>query len=283
VDLLGAHMSIAGGIYNAPERGVAATCNVIQVFTQNSNQWRGKAVSDADAKLFQDKLAASGMADVVSHDIYLINLASAPGETRDKSLIAFKEEMERCARLGIKKIVMHPGSHNGDGEAVGIRRICEAFDDLFTQVPQFAGKVLLENTAGQGSNLGYRFEHLKAIIEGTSFKDRFGICFDTCHAFASGYPISERDGYLRTFDELDRAVGLANVQAFHLNDSKKGLGCKVDRHEHIGTGALGLEAFRLLLNDKRFAGVPKFLETPKGDDDEMDRVNLKLLRSLIEG
>jgi len=281
VDLLGAHVSIAGGIYNAPERGVAATCNAIQLFTQNANQWRGKMVSDADAKLFQDKLAASGIAEVVSHDIYLINLAAAPGENRDKSLVAFREEMERCARLGIRKIVMHPGSHNGDGEAVGIRRICEAFDDLFTQVPQFTGKVLLENTAGQGTNLGYRFEHLKAIIEGTGFKERFGVCIDTCHAFAAGYPISERDGYLRSFDELDRAVGLENVQAFHLNDSKKGLGCKVDRHEHIGSGALGLETFRLLLNDERFVAVPKFLETPKGDDDEMDRVNLQLLRSLI--
>jgi deoxyribonuclease-4 len=268
--------------HNAIDRGVAATCNVIQVFTQNSNQWKGKAISDADAKLFQEKLAASGIAEVVSHDIYLINLASAPGEIRDKSLTAFREELERCARLGIKKIVMHPGSHNGDGEAVGLRRVCEAFDDLFTQVPQFTGKVLLENTAGQGTNLGYRFEHLKAIIEGTSFKDRFGICFDTCHGFASGYPIDERDGYQRTFDELDRAVGLENVQAFHLNDSKKGLGCKVDRHEHIGAGALGLEAFRFLLNDPRFASVPKFLETPKGDDEEMDRVNLQLLRSLIE-
>ncbi|GFO60988.1 putative endonuclease 4 [Geomonas silvestris] len=281
MDLLGAHVSIAGGIYNAPERGVAATCNAIQLFTQNANQWRGKMVSEADARLFQEKLAACGIADVVSHDIYLINLAAAPGETRDKSLVAFREEMERCARLGIRKIVMHPGSHNGDGEAVGIRRICEAFDDLFTQVPQFTGKVLLENTAGQGTNLGYRFEHLKAIIEGTSFKERFGVCIDTCHAFAAGYPISERDGYLRSFDELDQAVGLENVQAFHLNDSKKGLGCKVDRHEHIGSGALGLETFRLLLNDERFVAVPKFLETPKGDDDEMDRVNLKLLRSLI--
>jgi len=282
VDLLGAHMSIAGGIFNAPERGVAATCNVIQIFTQNSNQWRGKAVSDTDAMLFREKMASSGISEAVSHDIYLINLAAAPGEVRDKSLIAFGEELERCARLGIKKIVMHPGSHNGDGESVGIRRVCEAFDDLFTQVPQFKGKVLLENTAGQGTNLGHRFEHLKAIIEGSSFRERFGVCFDTCHAFASGYPISERDGFLRTFDELDKAVGLSALQAFHLNDSKKGLGCKVDRHEHIGAGALGLDAFRFIMNDARFAAVPKFIETPKGDDDEMDRVNLTLLRSLVE-
>jgi deoxyribonuclease IV len=282
VDLLGAHMSIAGGIFNAPERGIKASCNVIQLFTQNANQWKGKAVSDEDATLFKVKLAASGITDVVSHDIYLINLASAPGEVRDKSLIAFREELERCARLGIQKIVMHPGSHNGDGEEVGLKRVCEAFDMLFAQVPQFTGKVLLENTAGQGTNLGHRFEHLKTIIEGSSFRERFGVCFDTCHGFAAGYPIAERDGFLRTFEEFDQVVGISALGAFHLNDSKKGLGCRVDRHEHIGAGALGLEAFRLIMNEPRFALVPKFIETPKGDEDEMDRVNLTLLRSLVE-
>jgi deoxyribonuclease IV len=282
VDLLGAHMSIAGGIFNAPERGVAATCNVIQVFTQNANQWKGKAVSDEDATLFKVKLAASGIADVVSHDIYLINLAAAPGEVRDKSLIAFREELERCARLGINKIVMHPGSHNGDGEEVGIKRVCEAFDLLLAQVPQFTGKVLLENTAGQGSNLGHNFSHLRGIIQGSSFKERFGVCFDTCHAFAAGYQIAERDGFERTFEELNDAVGISALQAFHLNDSKKGLGCRVDRHEHIGAGALGLEAFRFIMNEPRFAAIPKFIETPKGDDEEMDRANLKLLRSLVQ-
>jgi len=280
VDLLGAHMSIAGGIFNAPDRGVKSGCGVIQVFTQNANQWKGKAVSDQDAELFRERFAASGLAEVVSHDIYLINLAAAPGEVREKSLVAFREELERCARLGIGKIVMHPGSHNGDGEEVGIRRVCEAFDLLLPQVPQFTGKVLLENTAGQGSNLGYRFDHLKAIIEGSSFRERFGVCFDTCHAFAAGYQIAERDGYRRTFDELDAAVGIQALQAFHLNDSKKGLGCKVDRHEHIGDGTLGLEPFRFILNDPRFALTPKFIETPKGDNDEMDLANLKLLRSL---
>lgn len=283
MDLLGAHVSIAGGIHNAIDRGVAAGCGVIQVFTQNSNQWRGKPVSDADAKLFRDKLAASGLSHVVSHDIYLINLAAAPGEVKDKSLVAFKEELERCANLGIDKVVMHPGSHNGDGEEVGIRRICEAFDILFEAVPQFTGKVLLENTAGQGTNLGYRFGHLKQIIEGCSDPTRFGVCFDTCHAFASGYPITDRDGYRKTFEEFDSTLGLDRLLAFHLNDSKKGLGCKVDRHEHIGAGTLGLEPFRFILNDPHFALVPKFIETPKGDSDEMDAVNLKLLRSLVEG
>lgn len=283
MDLLGAHVSIAGGIHNAVDRGASSGCGVIQIFTQNSNQWKGKAVSPADAQLFRDKLAASGISHVVSHDIYLINLAAAPGEVKDKSLIAFKEEMQRCAALGIEKIVMHPGSHTGDGEEVGIRRICEAFDQLFGEVPQFTGKVLLENTAGQGTNLGYRFDHLKAIMEGSSYSTRFGVCFDTCHAFASGYPIADRDGYRRTFDDFDSSLGIDKLMAFHLNDSKKGLGCKVDRHEHIGAGALGLEPFRFILNDPHFKLVPKFIETPKGDADEMDAVNLKLLRSLVEG
>jgi deoxyribonuclease-4 len=283
MDLIGAHVSIAGGIHNAVDRGVKAGCGVIQVFTQNSNQWKGKAISREDATLFREKFAASGLRDVVSHDIYLINLASAPGEVQDKSLIAFKEEMERCAALGIGKIVMHPGSHNGDGEEVGIRRVCEAFDLLFSQVPQFTGKVLLENTAGQGTNLGYKFAHLKAIIEGCSFPDRFGVCLDTCHAFASGYQIAEKDGYRRTFDEFDQALGLSTLMAFHLNDSKKGLGCKVDRHEHIGAGTLGLEPFRMILNDPHFSLIPKFIETPKGDDDHMDAANLQLLRSLLAG
>ncbi|BCG45589.1 Endonuclease IV [Citrifermentans bremense] len=283
MDLLGAHVSIAGGIHNAVDRGVSSGCGVIQIFTQNSNQWKGKAVSPADAKLFRDKLDASGISHVVSHDIYLINLAAAPGEVKDKSLIAFREEMQRCAALGIKKIVMHPGSHNGDGEETGIRRICEAFDQLLAEVPEYTGKVLLENTAGQGTNLGYRFDHLKAIIEGSSYPSRFGVCFDTCHAFASGYPIADRGGYRKTFDEFDAALGIDRLMAFHLNDSKKGLGCKVDRHEHIGAGALGLEPFRFILNDPQFKLVPKLIETPKGDADEMDAVNLKLLRSLVEG
>ncbi|MBJ6802363.1 deoxyribonuclease IV [Geomonas propionica] len=282
MDLLGAHVSISGGIHNAVDRGVASGCGVIQVFTQNANQWRGKAISDADAQLFRDKFAASGMKSVMSHDIYLINLAAAPGDVKDKSLIGFREELERCAKLGIDKVVMHPGSHNGDGEEIGIRRVCEAFDQLLAEVPQFTGKVLLENTAGQGSNLGYKFEHLKAIMSGCASPGRFGVCFDTCHAFASGYPIADHDGYRKTFDEFDALIGIDKLLAFHLNDSKKGLGCKVDRHEHIGAGTLGLEPFRFILNDPHFALVPKVIETPKGDEDEMDAVNLKLLRSLIE-
>ena len=282
-DYLGAHMSISGGIHLAPGRGAEVGCGVIQVFTQNSNQWRGKQVSDSDAALFREKWSESGLHEIVSHDIYLVNLASAPGEVREKSLVAFREEMERCARLGISRIIMHPGAHLGEGEEVGIRRICEAFDQLIEQVPEYAGKILLEATAGQGSNIGYRFEHLRAIIDGSSSPDRFAVCYDTCHTFAAGYDITTPEGYKKTFDEFDRIIGLDRLLCFHMNDSKKGLNSRVDRHEHIGEGAMGLEGFRLLVNDPRFAKVPKILETPKGDNDEMDAINLKTLRDLIKG
>jgi deoxyribonuclease-4 len=282
MDLLGAHMSISGGVHLAPERGRAAGCSVIQIFTQNSNQWRGKMPTDSDAALFREKLEESGLLDIVSHDIYLINLASAPGDVRDKSMIAFQEEMQRCSRLGIGKIVMHPGSHLGAGEDIGLKRISDSFNTLFSTTPEFTGKILLENTAGQGSNLGYCFCHLKTIIEASGYPDRFGVCLDTCHAVAAGYELRTPEGYAATFAEFDTSIGLDRIACFHINDSKKGLGSHVDRHEHIGQGELGLEPFRMLLNDPRFATVPKILETPKGDNDEMDAVNLGILRGLTE-
>ena len=282
MDYLGAHMSISGGIHLAIDRGVQAGCGVIQVFTQNASQWRGKEVTEADTLLFREKWRESGLCDIVSHDIYLVNLGAPPGEVRDKSLAAFREEMVRCARLGIDKIVMHPGAHTGDGEETGCRRIIEAFDFLFDAVPEFTGTVLLETTAGQGSNLGYRFEQLQAIMTGSAFPGRFGICLDTCHVFAAGYDLATREGYDRTFAEFDRIIGLERLRAFHVNDSKKGLSCRVDRHEHIGRGAMGLAPFRFLMNDHRFEKIPKILETPKGESDEMDAVNLKALRDLIE-
>ncbi len=280
-DYLGAHMSIAGGLHLAPGRGVEAGCGVIQIFTQVSNQWRGKMPSGADAELFRERWRESGLHDIVSHDIYLINLAAEEGITREKSLIGFAEEMQRCALLGIDKIVMHPGSHVGAGEEAGIARIIEAFDELFAAVPAYTGKVLLETTAGQGTNLGYTFEQLQAIITGSRNADRFGVCYDTCHTFAAGYDISTQEGYDRVFAEFDRIIGLDRLHCFHVNDSKKGLSSRVDRHEHIGQGAMGLEGFRFLMNDPRFVKIPKILETPKGDDNEMDGVNLSLLRGMV--
>ncbi len=281
-DYLGAHMSISGGLHLAIDRAVASGCNVLQIFTRNSNQWRGKPVSDADVALFRSKFAASGLHEVVSHDIYLINLASPPGETRDKSLAAFRDELETCVRLGINKIVMHPGSHLADSPQTGLTRVIEAFDQLFSLVPQFEGRVLIETTAGQGSNLGRTFEELGAIINGSRFPEKFGVCFDTCHTFAAGYDTASEEGYRDTIGQFDRLIGLERLHCFHLNDSKKGLGSRVDRHEHIGQGTLGLNPFRFILNDSRFAAVPKILETPKGDNDEMDAVNLGVLRGLVD-
>jgi deoxyribonuclease-4 len=281
-DYLGAHISISGGLHLAIDRAVAAGCSVVQIFTRNSNQWKGKAVSVADAALFRSKLAASGLHEVISHDIYLINLAAPPGETRDKSLIAFRDELESCASLGINKIVMHPGSHLADSPQTGLERVVTAFDQLFSEVPQFEGRVLIETTAGQGSNLGRTFEELATIINGSRYPEKFGVCFDTCHTFAAGYDTATEEGYRDTMEQFDRLIGLPRLLCFHLNDSKKGLGSRVDRHEHIGQGALGLNPFRFILNDPRFATLPKVLETPKGDNDEMDAVNLALLRGLID-
>ncbi|MDD2581516.1 MAG: deoxyribonuclease IV [Desulfuromonadaceae bacterium] len=280
-DYLGAHMSISGGLHLAIDRAVAAGCGVVQIFTRNSNQWRGKPVSESDAALFRSIFAASGLHEVVSHDIYLINLAAPPGETRDKSIAAFRDELETCARLGIDKVVMHPGSHLTDSPETGLARVVEAFDLLFAEVRQFEGRVLIETTAGQGSNLGRSFEELGAIIAGSRFPEKFGVCFDTCHTFAAGYDTASEEGYRTTMEQFDRIIGLERLHCFHLNDSKKGLGSRVDRHEHIGQGMLGLNPFRFILNDPRFATVPKILETPKGDSNEMDGVNLALLRGLV--
>lgn len=280
-DYLGAHMSISGGLHLAIDRAVAAGCGVLQIFTRNSNQWKGKPVSEADADLFRQKFAASGLHEVISHDIYLINLAAPPGETRDKSLAAFRDELETCARLGIAKIVMHPGSHLTDTPQAGLERVVAAFDQLFDEVPHFGGRVLVETTAGQGTNLGRTFEELAAIINGSRFPDKFGVCFDTCHTFAAGYDTATEEGYRDTMEQFDRLIGLQRLHCFHFNDSKKGLGSRVDRHEHIGQGTLGLNPFRFILNDARFNTIPKILETPKGDHEEMDAVNLKLLRGLV--
>ena len=280
-DYLGAHMSISGGLHLAIDRAVVAGCGVLQIFTRNANQWKGKPVSDADTALFRQKMAESGLHEVVSHDIYLINLAAPPGDTRDKSLAAFRDELETCARLGIAKVVMHPGSHLTDTPENGLARVVAAFDQLFHEVPQFEGKVLIETTAGQGTNLGRTFEELQAILNSSKFPEKFGVCFDTCHTFAAGYDTATEEGYADTMEQFDRLIGLERLECFHFNDSKKGLGSRVDRHEHIGQGSLGLNPFRFILNEPRFAKIPKILETPKGDNDEMDAINLGVLRGLV--
>jgi deoxyribonuclease-4 len=276
--LIGAHMSIAGGLHLAIARGVETGCVAIQVFTKNASQWRGKTISPAEAGAFRQAWQESSIGPVIAHDSYLINLAAPDEAMWRKSIAAFVDEMERCAALGIPELVMHPGAHLGAGEEAGLLRLASAFREIFAAAP--AGvTVLLENTAGQGTCLGYRFEHLAAIIEQVP-EGRFGVCLDTCHAYAAGYDLATAAGYAAVFAEFDRVIGLERLRAFHVNDCKKGLGCRVDRHEHIGQGSIGEAGFAALMQDPRFAGIPKILETPKGDDGELDRMNLALLRRL---
>jgi deoxyribonuclease-4 len=277
--LLGVHVSIAGGFDQAIKRGTALGCTAIQIFTKNASQWRGKAITAAEAEAFKAACANSAIVSVCAHDSYLINLAAPPGENRDKSIAAFSDELQRCALLGVPYLVMHPGAHLGAGVDVGIERISAAFTEIFREAPESV-TVLLENTAGQGSYLGGRFEELAEIIERTP-TGRFGVCFDTCHAFAAGYDIASASGYNAVMSDFARIIGLERLRVLHLNDSRKGLSCHVDRHEGIGRGALGLEAFRAIMTDPRLAAVPKILETPKGEDEiSADVENLATLRRL---
>ena len=281
--LLGAHMSIAGGYYKAVERAAEAGCDVVQVFTKNNNQWRAKPITDEDVERFRAALEETGIGHTLSHDSYLINLGSPDDAMWKKSREAFIVELERAAALRIPYVVMHPGSFTESSEEAGIARIVAAFDNVHKATKQLNVGCLLETTAGQGSNLGWRFEQLAAILSGVADSSWLGVCVDTCHVFAAGYPLAPRKAYQATFDEFDRVVGLDRIRAFHVNDSKRELGSRVDRHAHIGEGALGLEPFRLLVNDERFADIPMYLETPKGerDGEDLDRMNLATLRGLV--
>ena len=277
--LMGAHMSIAGGMHRAFERGKLARCRTIQIFLKSSNQWKAKLLTEQDRVLFQGAQQRTGIGPVLGHDSYLINLASPDRELRLKSLSAFVEEMQRANYLGVRWLVMHPGAHTGSGMKAGISRVAGALLRAMDRVEPPVS-ILLENTAGQGSSLGWRFEQLAAILEGIGNSDRVGVCLDTCHAFAAGYDMRTREGYDRTLREFDRLIGIEKIRAFHVNDSKKELGSRVDRHFHIGKGYIGLDAFRCLVNDKRFFAIPKILETPKGTGPRLDRRNIAILNSL---
>lgn len=278
--LIGAHMSIAGGIHNAFADAERAGCRTLQIFLKNSNQWKGKALTEEDRALYREAEARTKIAPVVAHNSYLINLASPDRTLREKSLAAFIEEMERANFLGVSQVILHPGAHMGSGEAAGIERVTKALNRALEQVPPPVG-ILLENTAGQGSCLGHRFEHLAMILSKIHDPRRVGICLDTCHTFAAGYDIRSEQGYRATMREFHKLIGIERIRAIHVNDCKKDLGCRVDRHTHIGQGFIGLEGFRCLVNDRRFARVPKILETPKGKDLAEDRMNLATLRRLF--
>ncbi len=282
--LLGAHMSIAGGYYKAARAAAELGMDTVQLFTKNNNQWRAKPITDEDVRLFQEAMSESGLKIPCAHDSYLINVASPKDELWQKSLDALVIEMERAEALGLAGVVMHPGSFVDSTEAGGLKRIIRALDEAIKQTRGFAVEFWLETTAGQGTNLGHRFEHLATLIEGVKDSARLGVCVDTCHIFAAGYGLRTKKEYTATIAEMDDVIGLDRVRAFHLNDSKKPQGSRVDRHDHIGEGELGLEPFRFILNDRRFAKLPMYLETKKEDRDgeAMDVANLSTLRSLIK-
>jgi len=277
---LGAHVSIEGGVENAPERGRKFTCDCMQIFSKNQRQWKSKPLSIEQCDLFKENSKKFKIKETVIHDSYLINLGSPDKELLKKSREGFLEEMVRARHLGVQKLIFHPGSHSGSGEQVGLKRIAESLDwarDAFggNEVHQ-----VIEITAGSGSHLGGSFDQISKIIGYMKDQESVGVCIDTCHVYASGYDIKTKKGYADTIDAFDDAIGLNRLEAFHLNDSKGPMGSNIDRHEQIGKGYLGLDAFRNVVNDKRLEEVPMVLETPAGD--KMYKKELKLLRSLIK-
>jgi deoxyribonuclease-4 len=275
-------MSIAGGVDQALIRGRQVGCRAIQIFSKNSNQWRAKPLSSDDLRRFQAARKETGILPAMVHASYLINLASPDPAGWKQSVDAFGVEMERNEMLDIPYLVVHPGAHLDSGTEAGVKKVAEALNLLHQRMPGYKVRILLEVTAGQGSCIGHRFEEIGRILDELKAGERAGVCFDTCHVFAAGYDIRTPEGYAETMGALDRAVGLGRVLAFHLNDCKKGLGCRVDRHQHIGKGEIGLAAFECLMNDRRFFGLPMVLETPKGPDLKEDLMNLETLRGLIK-
>ena len=283
-------MSIAGGLPRAVDRAEASRCDALQIFTKSTGQWRARLLPPEEIALFRRRLDETGIHPVVAHNSYLINLAAADPALRARSIDALGAELDRADALGLQGLVMHPGSYTTGSESEGLELIARAIGGLLRARPRAKTMILLEHTAGQGTNLGHRFEHLQKILEYLQGSPRVGVCLDTCHLLAAGYDICSEQGYASTFEELDRLLGLDRVRVFHLNDSKRPCGSRVDRHEHIGKGCLGLEPFRRLLNDRRFDALPMLLETPKletlesrrrSDADPWDLRNLRTLRRLL--
>jgi deoxyribonuclease IV len=281
--LLGAHMSIAGGLHQAIVTAQKYGCQAVQLFTKSCQQWKAKELTEEEIVTFRRAFRKSGLQVAMAHDCYLINLASPKEELYRKSVQAFIEEYLRSERLGLRYLVTHPGSHLDSSEEAGLARVAQALDEVHGRCPRCRVQVLLEVTAGQGSNLGHRFEHLAKVLSLVKQPNRLGICLDTCHVFAAGYGLSPEREYQATLRAFDRVIGLKRLKAFHVNDSQKPRDSRVDRHAHIGRGCMGLEPFRLLVNDRRFRGHPMILETPKETVNglDMDAVNLKVLRGLV--
>jgi deoxyribonuclease-4 len=264
------------------ERGQQVGCDTVQIFVKSPNRWVSKPLAEENVSAFEEAVTETGIWPVFAHALYLINLATPDDALWNKSVAALTDDLERCELLGLPGLVIHPGSHRGSGEEAGIARVAAALDEVHLRLPGYQIQVWLETTAGQGDHLGYTFDQLQAMIERVQQPERLGVCFDTAHAFAAGYELRTREGYEATWREFDAVLGLACLKAIHLNDSKKELGSRVDRHQHIGQGLLGLEPFRFLVNDPGFRGIPMTLETHKGPDLAEDRENLDVLRGLIE-
>jgi deoxyribonuclease-4 len=281
-------MSVAGGLPRAVERAVLHRCDAFQIFSKNGSQWRGRDVPASEVREFRAKVKAAGLHPVVSHASYLINLATTdPGLWR-QSLAAMADELDRADALGLQGVVLHPGCYTAGSEATGLDRIADGLRELLA-AKRRKTMILLEHTAGQGTSLGTTFEQIAYILERARHSRRIGVCLDTCHLLASGYDIATPEGYAGTFEQFERLIGVERLKVFHLNDSKRPLGSRVDRHQHIGQGTIGLEAFRRIVNDHRFTDLPMLLETPKEERrapskielDKFDERNLSILRGLV--
>ncbi len=279
--LLGSHMSIGGGVHTAFDRAAGIGCTAMQVFTKNSNQWKAAPPTEEDTQNYKTAQAKARITHVVAHAAYLINLCATKPATLAMSRNAFMDELQRCKAFGISALVIHPGSHVGAGEEEGIKRIAESINIVHEKTPDFKVLTALETTAGQGSAVGYRFEQLRGIIDRVDEKSRMAVCLDTCHIFAAGYDISTEDGWNDTLEKFDSVIGLKHLVAIHVNDSKKALNSRVDRHDHIGKGLIGLTGFSMLMNDSRLSHIPKILETEKSEDLREDIENMRVLLSLI--
>jgi deoxyribonuclease-4 len=278
--LIGAHQSIAGGTPRAVERAVLTGCRVLQIFVKNNARWIGKPIEAVEARLFRRETRRAEMAHLAAHTSYLINLAAPSRDLRRLSSLALVDEIRRCEALGIRSLVLHPGSHGGEGESAGITRAAASLDEVFRRTAGSRVRVLLETAAGQGSAVGHTFEHLRDLLGAVRSHRRLAVCMDTCHVHAAGYDLVTAEGYERTREAFERTVGLSRLAAIHVNDSKRPRGSRVDRHEHIGKGHIGEAGFRNLMRDARLSQVPKFLETPKDETLEADRRNLETLRRL---
>ncbi|HET6387589.1 MAG TPA: deoxyribonuclease IV [Armatimonadota bacterium] len=277
--LVGAHMPTTGGIHRALLEGAAIGCTAVQLFTSSPQQWKSRSLTPEQIALFGETHVETGCVPLIVHDSYLINLATASTDLREKSQRAFLEEMERCEALGIQYLVTHCGARGDESEEQGLSRLADSLSTIHRATAGYRLRVALEITAGQGTCLGHRFEQFTQVLHECPESDRLSVCFDTCHAFAAGYDFREREGYERVMEEFDDAIGLNRLAVLHLNDSRKDLGSRVDRHHHIGRGYIGAEAFRLIMRDPRFEGIPKIVETP---DFSLHKENIRVLRGLAK-